>query len=363
MNTIQVPSTFLDSAFSRTLTFAAYPSPPLAPRLLILQLKRIGDAILTAPALGALRASLPDAHLTLMLAGPAAQLGRGFGMVDEVLTYGAGSSTRCWRKALFSKYDAVLDFSGTDRSAALALATRAAVRTGYEKDGKNWLRRKAYTHLSDASVRELHTIDFHHALVTTGLKALGISNGSSVADAGHLKIPPDLAPAGLPEPYVVVHPGTAREEKYWPSERWIEVIQHVGENYQLPVIVTGASDPREILHIQEIEAATNLHANYAGQLTLLQLSSVLSNARLVLGVDSAAMHLAAAFQRPQVALFGPTNPFHWHPRHPQAITLTAGVPSGPPLTPRHPKNPMTDLSHARVIEAVDSLLSSPKTGV
>jgi hypothetical protein len=47
----------------------------------------------------------------------------------------------------------------------------------------------------------------------------------------------------------------------------------------------------------------------SGTLTLLQLAAVIARARLVLSVDSAAMHLAAMARRPQVALFGPTNPF------------------------------------------------------
>ena len=45
-------------------------------RILVLQLKRIGDAILTAPSMGALRAALPDADISLVLTGAAATLGR-----------------------------------------------------------------------------------------------------------------------------------------------------------------------------------------------------------------------------------------------------------------------------------------------
>lgn len=332
-------------------------------RVLVLQLKRIGDAILTAPALGALRLALPDARITLALDTAAWSLGPAFAMADDYLCYATGRHARdCWRAALMRKYDAVLDFSGTDRSAGMTLLSRAGIRAGYAKDLKNWLRKKAYTHVSSASVRELHTIDLHRDLVATITEAAGSGPPPPVSDHGHLTLPPDLSPPALPSPYVVVHPGTARAEKFWPTERWQAVIRHIQQQHQLPVVLTGSADPEEMRHLAEIENGTSVQANFAGQFTLLQLASVISSAALVLGVDSAAMHLAAAFQRPQVALYGPTNPFHWRPRHPQAIVLTAGNPPDFPILPRHPQHPMTELPFEQVAAAVDCLLAGGASG-
>ena len=126
-------------------------------------------------------------------------------------------------------------------------------------------------------------------------------------------------------------------------------------------VLTGSAAPEEIQHLAEIESDTSVQANFAGQLTLLQLASVISSAALVLGVDSAAMHLAGAFRRPQIALYGPTNPFHWRPRHDRALILTAGNPPDLPLQPRHPQHPMTDLPFAQVNAAVDYLLAGGET--
>lgn len=322
-------------------------------RVLVLQLKRIGDAILTAPALAGLRSALPDAHISLALAGAAASLGPAFSMVNETLTV-----PQAWKTALFRKFDAVIDFTGTDRSAAIALTSRSRIRAGYAKDVKNWLRRKAYNIVSDASVRDLHTIDLHHALVHATLKALRKPEISPPQDAGHFHAPAEISLPDLPASFVVIHPGTAREEKYWPAANWAEVIRFIQEKYHLPIILTGATDPMETAHLAEIQSLVKVSANLAGQLSLLQLTAVLHRAELVLGVDSAAMHLAAAAQRPQVALFGPTNPYHWRPRHDRAILLTAGAPDGTVCTPRHPKAPMTDLCATRVCTAADSLLSA-----
>ena len=74
-------------------------------------------------------------------------------------------------------------------------------------------------------------------------------------------------------------------------------------------------------------------------------------------VDTAAMHVAAAFQVPQVALFGPTNPFHWAPRHPRAIVLQSGVPEGSPLTAKQTGAPMSGLAWETVAASADRLLN------
>lgn len=331
-------------------------------RILVLQLKRIGDAILTAPALGALRQAWPEAEITLALESAACSLGPAFAMVDSRLCHARGRAARhCWRAAMTQRFDLVLDFTGSDRSAGLMLLTRAKTRVGYAKDAKNWLRRRACTHVSHASVRDLHTIDLHHALVATALEAVGRPPPPPVLDAGHLRLPPDLAPPALPLPYVVVHPGTARAEKYWPAERWQAVIHHLQQQHRLPIVLTGSSAPAEIQHLREIETGIRVQENFAGQLSLLQLSSVVAQAALVLGVDSAAMHLAAAFQRPQIALFGPTNPYHWRPRHATATVLTAGHPADFPIAPRHPQHPMSELPVTQVTAAVDCLLAGGAT--
>jgi ADP-heptose:LPS heptosyltransferase len=77
-------------------------------------------------------------------------------------------------------------------------------------------------------------------------------------------------------------------------------------------------------------------------------------------VDSAPVHLAAATNIPQVALFGPTNPFHWRPRRSPALILQGD--SGLPLqefAPKQPRLPMKLISTQAVINAMDALLSAP----
>jgi len=322
-------------------------------RILCLQLKRIGDAILTAPALAALREEYPRAHLTLVLHGPSGGLGPAFASVDEVLVYESGRlNAGLWGRVLAGDWAACYDFSGSDRSAILARLSRAQRVFGYRKvvEKRGW-RGAGYTDLCEAGVRGLHTVDYHLAL--TGLPAPGATGFELPCGAG-------AGVEGMPEgEFVVVHPGTARSEKYWSAERWADVISRLPG----PVVVTGSGEREEQAHLAALRRALGGRAavcDLSGRLTLLQWAAVVGRARLVLSVDSAAMHVAAMAGRPQVALFGPTNPFHWRPRHDRARVVLAGAAGGGgAVGPRHEAAAMDALSTGEVLAAIEEVLGVP----
>jgi ADP-heptose:LPS heptosyltransferase len=81
---------------------------------------------------------------------------------------------------------------------------------------------------------------------------------------------------------------------------------------------------------------------------------------LLVTIDSAPMHLAAALGTPQVALFGPTNPFHWRPRTTPAVILQGRGPAArEDFRPRQSGVSMNEISTQQVINAMQSLLSKP----
>lgn len=287
-------------------------------RILILQLKRIGDGILTAPAIAALRAARPDAEIVAIIPASFADLAGCFTGLDRVLPYeGLSLNTALWAYVALGEWDACYDFTGTDRSAFMTRLSRAKRRYGYAKFARGW-RQHAYTDLCEASVRDLHTVDFHLALVDTEEKGFG----------GRSLHTPDAvfeAFLGLPKgPRCVVHIGTAREEKFWPAERWAEVIEYISRTHH--VVLTGTNAGLERPHLDQLRALLKVpFTDLTGRLTLVELAALIEHSDLALGVDSMAMHLAATFGRPQVVLFGPTNAYHWRPRHPKAVVLTAGA--------------------------------------
>jgi ADP-heptose:LPS heptosyltransferase len=334
-------------------------------KILLLQLKRIGDLILTTPAIRCLREEFPSAHLALVVDSSCAGLLDSVA-VDERWIYEKGGGLRglvgrgpnAWvrRGLLVSGADWTLDFSGTDRSAYLSSLSFAKRRVTFERFRRKPLRKYLYTDFVMSSVSQRHTADHYTDL----LRPLGVRRENVSLD---LRPPEEavararllLAEAGAPDGYAVVHAGTARPEKYWVPERWAEVIDFLYDEFGLICVLTGSQDPGEREHLARIKSALRCkHVDLSGKTSLLELASVIKGAKLLCGVDTAAVHLSDAMNTPSLALFGPTNPYHWRPRHARSVILRAGT--HPPFTPEQKGGPMEDIPAAAVIESLWELL-------
>jgi len=332
-------------------------------KILALKLKRIGDLILTTPALVALRRAFPRAHVTLCILENCEGLIPAMPYVDEVLVFRQRrANARLLTRLATGGFDVCLDFTGNDRSAFFALLSRAPRRITFGWVQRSRHRQLAFHEFVDSSARENHTIDHHFDL----LRPLGIEREDSPIT---LELPASaeeaaarlLAQAGIAEPFAVVHPGTARAEKYWVPERWAAVINHCQGALGIPCVVTGSRAEFEQAHLREIRTKVRTPwRDFSGKLDLLGLAALIRHASLLMSMDSAPVHLGAAFGTPQIALFGETNPFAWRPRHARAVVLYAGEPA--PLThfePRAKPCPLSELSTDAVLGAINTLCVGP----
>lgn len=335
--------------------------PWITVNILLLQLKRIGDLILTTPAIDAVRHKFPEARITLTIAGECSELGPALANVDRLLIV-----RRNWRDiAVFlgvsvRQFEYCVDFTRNDRSAVLAYLSRAKKRiAAHRPHNEPEERARVYTHFTEP-MGGLHTIEYHLAL----LRPLGIET----ADAKlHLDLPPQsyrkaetlLHDARIDNPFAIFHPGAARMEKFWEVERWAELIERTRS--KIDIVLTGSCSELEQEHIGQIKAKLREPIiDLSGRTDLLTFAALVSKAQLLVTVDSAAMHFATATETPQVILFGPTNPFHWRPRETPALILQGGSTS--PLnefTPKQQRLPMKQISTGTVINAIDCLLPAP----
>ena len=333
--------------------------------ILVVQLKRLGDIILTTPALSALRKIYPEAQITLLIDHHSAELAPAIADVNEVLIYNRNASFKLWFDLVRRGFDLCLDFTGNDRSALVSFLSKAAQRVGFSFVAKQAIRSWVYTHLVQSAVREKHTVDHYLDLV----RSLGDSGS-----VGHvsLRLPDGVERSAetlrreinLPGRYFVVHPGSARPDKYWLADRWRAVIGHAQTRLGIPCLITGGRNPAELQHIREILTGMCHQStifNLAGKVDFLLSAAMIREGTLFVGVDTAAAHLASAFRRPELVLFGPTNPFHWHPMHPHAAVVRAGF-EGPldHFEPRQKVLPMSELSTEAVIRGMDLLLKDLK---
>jgi predicted lipopolysaccharide heptosyltransferase III len=330
-------------------------------KILLLQLKRIGDLILTTPAIGALRKNYPDAHITLAVSNECAELLPAISNVERVLIARRNLRDVALVSSVVGKrFDYCIDFTRNDRSAFLTLLSGARRRVAsYRVREQSKTRARIYTDLVGVRVRDMHTIDYNLAL----LELLGVHAPSSAPQLDLPRTAREKADSlrrdwKIARPYVILHPGSARREKLWDAARWAEVVDHFRQNNEFQLVLTSGPSADEQAHITAItKRIRHKISNLAGKTDLLTLAALIGRAQMLVTVDSAPVHFAAATHTPQVILFGPTNPFHWRPTDSPALILHGK--SKEPVTefvPVRPRFPMSEISTEAVISAMGSLL-------
>jgi len=113
-------------------------------------------------------------------------------------------------------------------------------------------------------------------------------------------------------PSIAIHPGAGAPVKLWPGERWIAVANTLGERYGATIVLTG-SDREKPLATTIASGLRVPCVNTAGSTTVGQLAALFALCELVLGPDSGPLHLAVAVGTPTVHLFGPVDPARFGP--------------------------------------------------
>lgn len=265
----------------------------------------IGDFVLTLPALRALRAHFPKAHIRLVGYPRVTALALEADLVDEALSIEQADVA-----SLFAAEPA---FSAEWKE----MLGSCDLAVSYLHDPDGLVRRN----LAAAGVGRVLAcspmVTMSHATehLMRPLKALGIPvNEQAVPSLNLQETTLALGVAGLSRfggDVVMLHPGSGSPSKNWPIDRFLELAHRLhGEGLFQPVFATGEA---EGLVNQSIRSSGTF-SPMLRQESLVDLAGVLSSSRAYVGNDSGITHLAAAIGIPVVALFGPTEAAKWAPR-------------------------------------------------
>ncbi len=285
----------------------------------------LGDLVLSTGFLRAVLSRFPRARVDVVVR-------QGFEALPlpcrgEVLPYdksrqGAGAFGRSLRAGGYT-HTFVLPPSFS--SAWMAFRSGIPQRIGYRGQGRGWLLRPAREHRFPP--RSVHLLAEYLDLLAPWLAARPDQFPPRLEvnpDWVAARLPP--AAAGLP-PHVVLAPGAEYgPAKQWPPEHYRALARALADS-GWPSVVVGL--PKDRALGDQILAGLPGGLNLCGQTTLVQLVAVLARATLLVSNDSGAMHLAAALGRPQVALFGSTNPAWTGPINPGAAVLYRQEPCSP----------------------------------
>jgi heptosyltransferase-1 len=334
-------------------------------RLLIVRLSAMGDVIHALPAVQALRAAFPQAHIGWLIEERWAELLCAMGaarrgarsalrpLVDEVHAV----NLKAWQKSPFSistlqraatvwndvrdaRYDVAVDMQGAIRSAVLARLSGAGVVYGaaepWESPASLWYARKVV-------VRGRHVIEQDLSVVEA------IAPGKLAVPGSDFPVDPfpidpqveerverDLAQRGVRE-FALINPGAGWGAKRWPVERYGEVARRLARAGLCPLVNYGPGE--EDLFRAVLAASGGTARPTKGSVT--ELIALTRRARIFIGGDTGPLHLAAALRVPVVAIFGPTDPARNGPYGTRGIVL---------------RSVESVTSHARSAEAEEGML-------
>lgn len=332
-------------------------------KFLFIKLKHIGDSLLMTPTIHAVRQTYPDAVIWVLVRRGCEAILDGCPDIDRVLTAAAPEKERrgiwnWWTDMALTaavrqeRFDYAFELGDGDRGRWLTLLCGAKRRCA-NAAGKplNWFWRRTFTHFSHFYWYMSHQVEKDYFTVNDCLPSPLSALPSRLRFVREQACPwPGVESI---DDFAVLHPGTRWEIKRWPEDRWADLCARLLERVSSILISSGPA----VEEVRLSEYLCNVDPlrirSTLGRASWAHLAGLLYKARLFVGVDTAAMHLAAACGCPTVALFIGSSPVEWAPWKTRHIVVQAVEPEEGAAA-----RPAESISVSRVLSACDSLINT-----
>ncbi|PKO50775.1 MAG: lipopolysaccharide heptosyltransferase I [Betaproteobacteria bacterium HGW-Betaproteobacteria-20] len=280
-------------------------------KLLIVKTSSLGDVVHNLPIINDINHHYPDAIIDWVVEESFAEIPRMHTRVNHVIPI----ALRRWRKHLLDKstwreirefkhlittshYDAIIDTQGLLKSALISSQANG-IKHGYDRQ----------------SIREPLASYFYHQKYTVSYQQHAVIRNRTLAALSLAYTPPETSPdygikapensLELPRPFIIALHGTSRDSKLWPTDHWItfgKLLAGHGLNMVLPW-----AGKAELSRANQIaQALPNAHV--LTKSSIATLAAVIAQSQAAVGVDTGLSHLAAALNKPIVAIYTDTNP-------------------------------------------------------
>lgn len=227
------------------------------------------------------------------------------------------------------KYDIAIAFTNNFFSALLLYLTKTSIRVGYGKNCRSIL----LTHRVKF-IKNLHQVESYANLVFSITNKNLIYKSSESNNIGHLKLISNRIKGFNKKEekrYIGINAGAAYgSAKRWEEKYFVEVIAHFLKNDYIVVLFgsNNENSPQNIENILQEYKCSNF-INLVGKTTIMQLCDYISLMDLFITNDSGPMHIAASYNIPIIAIFGPTDSKETSPWMANAILLNKNLPCAP----------------------------------
>ncbi len=271
-------------------------------KILVIRFSSIGDIVLTTPVMRLIKEKYPDCELHFVTKGKMKAVVENNPHIDHLHLLG-DSFKELKLKLNGIVFDYVIDLHSNFRSRRLCMNVRVRQRSNIFHLDKLNFKKFLYCTFRMQCMPDVHITDRE---VDT-LKALVISNDHKgleyyVTEADEAKAR-ELT-SSLRDGYVAFVIGATYYTKRMPAN----LIADVSDRLKLPVVLVGGPGDADAAKIIEDKCANNTILNLCSKLPLNVSASIVKHARLVIAHDTGLMHIAAAFKKDIITIWGNTTP-------------------------------------------------------
>lgn len=281
-------------------------------RILLIRTDRIGDVLLSTPAIKAVRDAYPGAYIAAMVRPYAADIVKGNPYLDEVILYDKDGAHKGLLGSLIfafglrkKRFDLAVALHPTNRSNIIPFLAGIPERVGYDKKGGIFLTKK----LKDVKdLGEKHELEYTLDLVRRiGIEPKDKSLFMPISPDSEAWVEELLRRQGInrSDKLLAVHPAASCVSRIWPAERFAELADRLADKYGFKVLVVSGPEPGHVKIAGDVIAKMRHSAvNLAGRTSVSRLASILKRCCLHVSTDTGPMHIASSVGAPVIVIFG-----------------------------------------------------------
>jgi len=285
--------------------------------VLVISLKRVGDAILSIPAFRAIKESLPKSQVTVIANSYITDILDRIPYIDSIVLYDEDASflkkAKQARKLSYNAFDLAVDLTCdyTFEGALWTWLSRAKFRVGYNIWKRGFLFNMPVKHEKGP----VHAIDeILNVVKSIGLKTKDKSLRIAASKEAEKTIQKFLEEKGIKggDLLIGIHPGGYYPTQRWMGERFAEVAEKLKEKHKAQIVLIGG--PKEEETINQIMKHMTAQPIIFRDQPLGHLLALVQSCQLLLCNNSGPLHMATALGTLTVSTMGPTLPERWWPQ-------------------------------------------------
>ena len=318
-------SNYLDYSLHKTSSlFKKEPSLNNIKNILVIELKRIGDTLVSTPVYKVLKTSFPQANVDVAISEGMEDVLFNNPNINQILTWNTPSlkqNYKLYLNQIQNKYDlGIILHNGTYLISKLLKDANIPYRIGCTRVGlkepkgffltKQLLPDKKLKHKILDNLDVLKLINLYPLTEPRPEAYTSSETEEKIKKTLKLKEKDFL---------IAIHP-VSYTHPTWSKNRFAELADKLIKKYKARIVFVGTSKEKNF--ISEVRSLMKEKAlNFAGKTSIQELFALIKNSNLVLGIDSSSTNIAAAFNTPVVTLFGAGDHRIWKPLSDKSIAI------------------------------------------